>query len=120
MKLRKYNEDYEYDYLDDDYTDDDRSDDMDHLCYLLRQMFRNSGIKNVDVSNSKMNLSISVSMSITESMSNVLNILSIGKKISKDISSQYESTVQVWSMKSTPSIVFDFHYIDENDDEMPF
>ena len=132
MKLKKFNifekregfddiydpyDDYEDDDFsgDNDYNpeDDENSDDMQHLCYLLRQMFYNVGIDDISVESSNLDISISVQFNRKEQLKDILKVFSVIKKIKKDILAQYEDSFEMWETKSgNPVITFDFNYDD--------
>jgi hypothetical protein len=118
-------DDSTYDPYDDDYNVDDNeleSDDLQHLQYLLRQMFRNSGIDNVDVSGTARQISISIYLTYKERLRNIIKIIEVVNKIKKDILPQYDSEVDIWRTKDyKPLLTFTFNY-DEglDDDNAPF
>jgi len=135
MKLKKFNQLFEregfddidgYDYEDDyDYSredeykgedeDDSDDDDMSHLCYLLRSMFNNSNI-DVNVENSGLDLSITARFARRESLSDIVKVFEVIKKIKKDILAQYSSSYEMWETKSgSPMITFEFMLEDDND-----
>ena len=134
MKLKKFNQLFEregfddiyepFDYDDDDYRydkeykgedEDDSDDDMSHLCYLLRSMFNNSNI-DVNVENSGLDLSITAQFARRESLSDVVKVFEVVKKIKKDILAQYSSSYEIWETKSgSPMITFEFMLEDDND-----
>ena len=128
MKLKKFNQLFEregfddideYDYKD-DYSrneNDDDDDDMSHLCYLLRSMFNNINI-DVDVDNSGLDLSIIAQFSRKESLSDIVKVFEVVKKIKKDILAQYSSYYEMWETKTgTPMITFEFMLEDEDNDK---
>lgn len=134
MKLKKFNQLFEregfddidgYDYEDDyDYSredeykgedDDDSDDDMSHLCYLLRSMFNNSNV-DVNVENSGLDLSITAQFARRESLSDIVKVFEIVRKIKKDVLGQYSSSYEIWETKSgTPMITFEFMLEDDDD-----
>jgi hypothetical protein len=134
MKLKKFNQLFEregfddidgYDYEDDyDYSredeykgddDDDSDDDMSHLCYLLRSMFNNSNV-DVNVENSGLDLSITAQFARRESLSDIVKVFEIVKKIKKDVLAQYSSSYEIWETKTgTPMITFEFMLEDDDD-----
>ena len=135
MKLKKFNQLFEregfddiyepFDYDDDDdyrydkeykgEDEDDSDDDMSHLCYLLRSMFNNSNI-DVNVENSGLDLSITAQFARRESLSDVVKVFEVVKKIKKDILAQYSSSYEIWETKSgSPMITFEFMLEDDND-----
>jgi hypothetical protein len=107
-----YDDDNDDEFVKDDnynHEDDESSDDMDHLCYLLRQMIYNSGIYDVSVQSSGLDISISVQFNRKEQLKDIVKIFGIIKKIKKDILAQYEDSFEMWETKSgNPVITFDF------------
>jgi hypothetical protein len=136
MKLKKFNQLFEREgfddiyepFDDDDYNyrydkeykgedEDDSDDDMSHLCYLLRSMFNNSNV-DVNVENSGLDLSITAQFARRESLSDIVKVFEIIKKIKKDILAQYSSSYEMWETKSgSPMITFEFMLEDEDDDK---
>ena len=138
MKLKKFNQLFEregfddiddpfYDDEDDNYSrydkeyqgedEDDSDDDMSHLCYLLRSMFNNSNI-DVNVENSGLDLSITAQFARRESLSDIVKVFEVIKKIKKDILAQYSSSYEIWETKQgTPMITFEFMLEDEDSDK---
>ena len=136
MKLKKFNQLFEregfddidgYDYEDDyDYSredeykgedEDDSDDDMSHLCYLLRSMFNNSNV-DVNVENSGLDLSITAQFARRESLSDIVKVFEIVRKIKKDVLAQYSSSYEIWETKTgTPMITFEFMLDDDDDDK---
>jgi hypothetical protein len=134
MKLKKFNQLFEregfddidgYDYEDDyDYSredeykgedEDDSDDDMSHLCYLLRSMFNNSNV-DVNVENSGLDLSITAQFDRRESLSDIVKVFEIVRKIKKDVLAQYSSSYEIWETKTgTPMITFEFMLEDDDD-----
>jgi hypothetical protein len=135
MKLKKFNQLFEREVFDrdewfqdedDDYSgkdeykgedDDDSDDDMSHLCYLLRSMFNNNNI-DVNVENSGLDLSITAQFARRESLSDIVKVFEVIKKIKKDILAQYSSSYEMWETKSgSPMITFEFMLEDEDSDK---
>lgn len=133
MKLKKFNQLFEREVFDrdewfqdedDDYSredeykgddEDDSDDDMSHLCYLLRSMFNNSNI-DVEVSNKGLDLSITAQFARRESLSDIVKVFEVVKKIKKDILAQYSSSYEIWeTKKGTPMITFQFMLEDDED-----
>ena len=136
MKLKKFNQLFEregfddiyepFDYDDDDdyrydkeykgEDEDDSDDDMSHLCYLLRSMFNNSNV-DVNVENSGLDLSITAQFARRESLSDIVKVFEIIRKIKKDVLAQYSSSYEMWETKSgSPMITFEF-MLDDDDDK---
>ena len=126
--FRDEDDDYEdegYDKLNsDDYDDSDdngNQDDMEHLEYLLREMFRNVGI-DVTVTSDNGDIQIVVMLNQKERLRDVINIFSVANKLKKDILAQYDSEFDLWEdKKGQPMLTFDFYYGDGlGDDNSPF
>jgi len=116
------------DYSEDDYDEDDEDekdiedDDMGNLLYLLRSMFRNSGIDEVYIENKKMDITISVQLRKRERLKDIIKVFEVSNKLKRDILAQYDSEFEMWETKEgRPLLVFNFMY-DEGlyDDEAPF
>lgn len=108
-----YEDDFSMDDKEYDPTEDEDSDDMDHLCYLLRQMMYNSGIDDVSVESSGLDISISVQFNRKEQLRDIVKVFGVIKKIKKDILAQYEDSYEIWETKTgSPVITFDFNYDD--------
>lgn len=122
-------EDYDYDDDSTQYDEDDdiSQDDMQHLLYLLRSMFRNSGIEDVEVTNNKMDITISCKLRRKERLKDFIKVFEVAKKLKTDILAQYDSEVEMFDQydkhekQSRPHVEFSFLY-DEGlyDDEAPF
>jgi hypothetical protein len=110
-------------YNDSDYDDNlDQDDDMEHLLYLLRKMFHNSGIDNVDITNKKMDLTIYVELRTREKLRDIIKVFEVVNKLKRDILPQYDSEFDMWkTKKGSPLLTFNFYY-DEglDDDNVPF
>jgi hypothetical protein len=119
-KKSDFDDDYDYgDYEDDNDVD---VDDMQHLLYLLRTMFKNSGVENVYVENKKMNIFISVEMRRRETIKDIMRVFEVANKLKRDILAQYDSEFEIWETKEgRPIFGFNFYY-DEGleDDNLPF
>jgi 2-phospho-L-lactate transferase/gluconeogenesis factor (CofD/UPF0052 family) len=104
------------------YNDDDddefESDDLQHLHYLLRQMFKNSGIDNVDVSGKHNLIIIGVHLDYKSNLREVIKVIEVVSKIKKDILPQYDSEVDMWRTKDyKPILTFTFNYDEGLDDD---
>ena len=113
------------DYSEDDYDEDEKDiedDDLGNLLYLLRSMFRNSGIDEVYIENKKMDITISVQLRKRERLKDIIKVFEVANKLKRDILAQYDSEFEMWESKEgSPVLVFNFMY-DEGlyDDESPF
>jgi hypothetical protein len=109
---------------DDDYDDvDDVDDDVEHLTYLLRQMFKNSGIYDVRVAAKKNDdILIEVYMSKKENLRNVIKVFEVANKLKRDILAQYDAEFDIWESKDRRGILTFGFTLDEglDDDNMPF
>ena len=124
-----YDDDYEdegYDKLNsDDYDDSDDNgggqDDIEHLEYLLREMFRNVGI-DVTVTSDNGDIQIVAILNQKERLRDVISIFSVANKLKKDILAQYDSEFDLWEdKKGLPMLTFNFYYGDGlGDDNAPF
>jgi hypothetical protein len=117
-KFDDYDDDDEYDIY-----DQDEDDDIEHLSYLLRQMFRNSGIEDVRVSAKKNDdILIEVYMSKKETLRNVIKVFEVANKLKRDILAQYDSEFELWESKAKTGILTFGFTLDEglDDDNMPF
>lgn len=92
--------------------DDINQDDMDHLIYLLRTMFRNSGVENVRIDNDKgLDISIYCTLERKERLKDIVKIFEVVNKLKRDILSQYDSEFDTWTnIKGQPMFVFSFEY----------
>jgi hypothetical protein len=122
-------DDLDYDYSNDEYSEEDYSEEdseeneeMDNLVYWIRALFSNSGIK-AEVEVDKLDISIYCTLNKKSSLKEIINILDVSKKLSKDILPQYSSKMTMFETKKGERImVFDFYYkkLDEDDDKLPF
>lgn len=108
----------------DDYGDDDEEDhDIENLKYLLRQMFKNSGIRDISVTTVKNeDIVIEVYLSEKETLRNVIKVFEVANKLKRDILAQYDSEFEIWQMKNNKSVLSFGFTLDEGleDDNMPF
>ena len=118
MKIKKFNilkerDEFDSTYDQEDDYNNDNSEDMKHLCYLLRQMIRNSGVYDVSVESSDLDVYISVLFNKTEQLKDIIKTFEVIKKIKKDILAQYKDSYEIWENKSgDPIISFEFNYND--------
>ena len=117
----KFNDGDDDDY---DYTDgDEDDDDVEHLLYLLRQMFRNSGVDDVRIT-AKRNEDIVIECYLRkkESLRNVIKVFEVANKLKRDILSQYDSEFDMWESKTGGGILTFGFTLNEglDDDTMPF
>ena len=115
---RKLNSD-NFDYDDDD--DDIENDDIEHLLYLLRTMFKNSGI-DVQIEHKNLDIIIYCVMSFKERLKDIISVFDVANKLKKDILPQYDSEFQLWETREgQPLLTFSFSYKEGlDDDNMPF
>ena len=124
-------EDYGHEYLnsgqsrssfrDEEYEDDVEQDDIQHLLYLLRTMFKNSGV-NVEVEHKNLDIMIYCVLSRKERLKDVINVFSVANKLKKDILPQYDCEFEMWETKrGDPMLTFNFYYGEGlEDDGIPF
>lgn len=117
----KFNDDGD----DDEYDiyEDDQDDDIEHLTYLLRQMFRNAGVSDVRVTAYKNDeILIEVHMGKKETLRNVIKVFEVANKLKRDILAQYDSEFEMWQSKDNRGILTFGFTLDEglDDDNMPF
>lgn len=105
-----------------DEDDNYENEDMEHLLYLLRKMFNNSGIDNVEITNKKMDLTIYVELRSREKLRDIIKVFEVVNKLKKDILPQYDSEFDMWkTKKGSPLLTFDFYYNEGlDDDNVPF
>lgn len=105
------------------YDNSDDEDDVEHLTYLLRQMFRNSGIDDVRVT-AKGNEDIvcEIYMNKKETLRNVIKVFEVANKLKRDILAQYDAEFEIWQSKAGGGILTFGFTLDEglDDDNMPF
>jgi len=117
-----YYEDEEYNKLNSDDSDDNGyQDDMEHLEYLLREMFKNVGI-DVTVTSDNGDIQIVVMLNKKERLRDVISVFSVANKLKKDILAQYDSEFDLWEdNKGLPMLTFNFYYGDGlGDSNTPF
>jgi hypothetical protein len=111
-------------FRDEEYEDDDvEQDDMQHLLYLLRTMFKNSGVDNVRIDNDRgLDILIYCTLERKERLKDVIRVFEVVNKLKKDILAQYDTEYDVWqNRKGQPMFVFSFEYNEGlDDDNMPF
>lgn len=106
----------------DKYGEEDDDDDVEHLSYLLRQMFRNSGIYDVRITARRnRDISIEVHMAIKETLRSVIKVFEVANKLKRDILAQYDAEFDIWETKNGSVLAFGFS-LDEglDDDNAPF
>lgn len=117
-KFNKFDDDDDYE----DY-DEEQDDDVEHLLYLLRQMFRNSGVEDVRIS-AKRNEDIVIEcyMRKRDTLKNVIKVFEVANKLKRDILAQYDAEFEMWESKSGGGILTFGFTLEEglDDDTMPF
>jgi hypothetical protein len=104
------------------YSEETSNDDEeDHLCYLIRSMFNNSGI-NAQVERDDLDLTVYVFLQQKERMKSILKTFDVVHKLKKDILPQYDSEMELYESKQGyPIFKFDFFYgYGDKDDNLPF
>jgi hypothetical protein len=110
---------------DNEYEDDDDDDDNDgqlgHLLYLLRLMFKNTGVE-VEITNDDLDISIVAFMNVKERLKDVIKVFEVAKKLKRDTLAQYDSEFEIWYARDgRPMLTFNFYYGDGlDDDNSPF
>ena len=110
-----YNNDYDNfddDPLDsfEDIDDINTEEELKHLCYLLREMFRNKGIHNISVYNEDMNIIIDVVFNKVAKLEKVIEVFNIANKIKKETLPQYIDSFQMYEDRDG-SYIISFEYI---------
>jgi len=117
----KYEEEEEEEesYFSEEPSDDD--DEEDHLCYLIRSMFSNSGII-AQVERDDLDITVFVFPQKKERMKNILKTFDVVHKLKTDILPQYDSEMELYESKQGyPIFKFDFFYgSGDKDDNLPF
>jgi len=105
----------------DDYDEDGEDDDVEHLRYLLRQMFRNSGISDVRVTaRGNEDILIEVNMSKKETLREIIKVFEVANKLKRDILSQYFSEFDIWQHRNG-GVILNFSFtLGNNEDNLPF
>ncbi len=102
---------------DPDVDDDLPADDMEHLLYLLRSFFKQSGI-DAEIEHKKLDIMAYVVLNKREKMSTILKVFDVAKKLKKDILAQYDSEFELWETKSGyPMLTFNFYYDNGDGDD---
>jgi hypothetical protein len=106
----------EYDGLDEE--DDIDGDDMQHLLYLLRTMFRNSGIEDVEVDHKGLDIMVYCVMRRRERLKDIIKVIEVANKLKRDILAQYDSEFEMYETKDgRPMLTFNFYYGEGLDDD---
>lgn len=122
----EYDDDYDYGgsaknpfdgYEDDEDDKDIETDDMEHLLYLLRSMFKNSGI-DAQITNKKMNIKIFIELNKKERLKSLISIFEVVNKLKKDILIQYTCEFDMWQSRSKPYFEFEFFYGEDGSRKM--
>jgi len=119
----KFDDDEDDDYKYDEDDEDDEDDDVQHLTYLLRQMFRNSSIDNVQITaKGNEDIVIEVYMAKKETLRNIIKVFEVANKLKRDILAQYDSEFEIWTAKNGGGILSFGFTLDEglDDDNVPF
>ena len=115
---KKLTNDEDFDDSDDDSEDDGQ---FGHLLYLLRLMFKNTGVE-VEITNDDLDISIVAFMNPKERLKDVIRVFEVAKKLKRDTLAQYDSEFEIWYGKDgRPMLTFNFYYGDGmDDDNSPF
>jgi len=117
-----YPDDYDYEDSEEfDYESDINGDDIQHLLYLLRTMFSNSGIQ-VEIENNNLDIIIYCTMQRKERLKDIINVFDVANKLKKDILPQYDSEFEIGEdQNGYPVLKFNFYYEEGlYDDNMAF
>ena len=104
------------------FEEDLEDDDMQHLSYLLRTMFRNSGFDDIEIETKGLDITIHCYLRKRERLKDIIKAFEVANKLKNDILAQYDSEFEMWETKDGLP-VFAFHFIyDEglDDDNKPF
>lgn len=102
---------------DPDEDDELPADDMEHLLYLLRSFFKQSGI-DAEIEHKKLDIMAYIVLNKREKMSTILKVFDVAKKLKKDILAQYDSEFELWETKSGyPMLTFNFYYDNGDGDD---
>lgn len=115
----KFDRDYSYD---DDLEDEEDQDAKETLHSLLRQMFRNVGIKDTRITSVK-NKEILIECHLPQNspLSLIIGIFEVAQKLKKDILEGYDVEFDVWHSKEKGILMFEFYFDEEEkDDSLPF
>lgn len=103
--------DEEFEEYDGSEEDDVDNDDMQHLLYLLRTMFRNSGIEDVEIDHKGLDIMIYCIMRRRERLNDIIKVLEVANKLKRDILAQYDSEFEMYETKDgRPMLTFNFYY----------
>ena len=84
-------------------------EDMDHLLYLLRQLFTKYDMKNFELDYKGLDIFVYVLLKTKSKLSEIVKIFEILNKIKEEILPQYESDYEMWeTKKKEPLLVFNF------------
>jgi len=108
--------------------DDEVKVAFEHLASTIRQMIRNSGVKNYTVTVHDKDFVMEFILEQDRKFSTFSSLIGLMKKIHKDILVSYEPAVDLWYTKDKkPLITFDFYYKESSgkksfdfDDDLPF
>lgn len=99
-----------------DEADETVSEDMEHLLYLLRQLFKSSGV-DVEIESKGLDITIYSILNKRQKMATLLKIFNVVKKLKSDILPQYDSEFELWETKAgEPMFTFNFMYEGEDGD----
>lgn len=102
--------------VNDDEEEDTVSEDMEHLLYLLRQLFKSSGV-DVIIESKGLDITIYSILNKRQKMSSILKVFNVVKKLKSDILPQYDSEFELWETKTgEPMLTFNFMYEGQDGD----
>jgi hypothetical protein len=113
----------EEDLSDEDLSDeegDEEDEEIKNLIYWIRTLYSNSDIE-VEIEVEKLDITIICSMDKKTSLKEIIKILDVTKKLSKDILPQYSSKMSMFDTnKGENLIIFEFFYDEYQDIKLPF
>jgi hypothetical protein len=91
--------------------DDEVKVAFEHLASTIRQMIRNSGVKNYTVTVHDKDFVMEFILDQNRKFSSFMTLIGLMKKIHQDILIQYEPAVDLWYTKDKrPLLTFDFYF----------
>ena len=104
------------------FEEDLEDDDMQHLSYLLRTMFRNSGFDDIEIETEGLDITIHCYLRKRERLKDIIKAFEVANKLKNDILAQYDSEFEMWETKDKePILAFFFTYGEGlDDDNKPF
>jgi hypothetical protein len=96
---------------DSDNNNDYGNDNIQDLLDVLRKLFMNSGLYNVEIENSKRDIIISIELRNRERLRDIIKLFEVVNGLKVDILPQYDSEFDMWETKEgAPIFAFSFYY----------